>query len=141
VLDTLLGTPVVADELDEGLTPWTVKCPVEQEGRCVRQTSCPGHYAVVTLRVEPHHGTGSVVFLNATQADHNTQAWVPAAEEGIRQFLAEQAKQGKRIIGVRVGLARLSDHPVDSRAASFERAASSALTKAFEAAAIPGPPG
>ena len=50
-------------------------------------------------------------------------------------------KQGKRIIGVRVVLVRLSDHPVDSRAASFERAASSALAQAFEAAAIPGLPG
>jgi translation elongation factor EF-G len=103
----------------------------------VRQTSCPGHYAFVTLRVEPHHGIGSVVFLNATQAERNTQAWVPAVEEGIRQFLADQVRQRKRIVGTRVVLTWLVDHPVDSRASSFEQATIRVMTQAFEAAGIP----
>jgi hypothetical protein len=137
VLDTLLGTAVVADTLDAGLTPWTVKCPVEQEGRYVRQTGCPGHFAIVTLRVEPHPGPTPVVFFNATQADRDPQQWVPAVEEGIRQFVAAQAQQGRRVVGTRVVLARLVDHPVDARLASFERAASSALARAFEAAGGP----
>jgi len=36
VLDTLLGAPVVADAPDAGLTPWTSKRPVAQQGRYVR---------------------------------------------------------------------------------------------------------
>jgi hypothetical protein len=48
VLDTLLGIPLVADAYDDPLTPWTIRSPVEQEGRDVKQTSCPGHCAVVT---------------------------------------------------------------------------------------------
>src|SRR5262245_23943785 len=51
VLDSLLGTPVLADAPGDALTPWTVRCPVEQEGRYVRQMSCPGHFAIVSLRV------------------------------------------------------------------------------------------
>jgi translation elongation factor EF-G len=72
------------------------------------------------------------------EADRDTQAWVPAVEEGIRQFLADQAQQGRRIVGTRVVLTRLADHPVDSRAGSFEHAAFRAMTQAFEAAAVPG---
>jgi hypothetical protein len=137
VLDTLLGSPVVADVPDDGLSPWTVQHAVEQEGRYVRQASCPGHYAVVTLRVEPHPGPAPVVFLNATQAGRDTSPWVPAVEEGIRQFVAGQAEQGKRIVGTRVLLTRLIDHPVDSRASSFERPTARAMSQAFETAAVP----
>jgi hypothetical protein len=141
VLDSLLGTPVLADAPDGGLTPWTVQHPVEQEGRYVRQASYPGHYAVVTLRVEPYPGPTLVVFLNAAQASRDTPCWVPAVEEGIRQFVVDQAQQGQRIVGTRAVLTRLADHPVDSQAASFERAASSAMAQVFEAAGIPGLPG
>jgi hypothetical protein len=137
VLDSLLGTPVVADAPDEGLTPWIVQCPVEQEGRYVRQTSCPGHYAVVTLRLEPYPGPAPVVFVNATQTDRDPQRWHPAVEEGIRQFLADQARQGKRVVGTRVVLTHLIDHPIDSRATSFEHAALQAMSQAFETAAVP----
>jgi hypothetical protein len=138
VLDTLLGTPVVADAPEEGFAPWAIQSPVEQEGRYVRQTSCPGHYAVVTLRLELHPGPAPVVFLNASRAERDPQRWVPAVEEGVRQFLADQAQQGRRIVGARVVLTRLVDHPVDSRASSFEHAAFRAITEAFEAAAVPG---
>jgi translation elongation factor EF-G len=77
------------------------------------------------------------VFLNAAQADRDGQRWMPAVEEGIRQFVADQAEQGKRLVGTRVVLTRLRHHPVDSRASSFERAASRAMAQAFEAVAVP----
>src|SRR5262249_10198538 len=102
-----------------------------QEGPYPRQTSGPRHFAVVTLRVEPYAGPAPVVFLNAARADRDTQQWVPAAEEGVRQFVAEQARQGRRVVGTRVMLTRLAGHPVASRASSFERAACLALAQAF----------
>jgi hypothetical protein len=137
VLDALLGAPVVADAPDEGLTPWTIKSPVAPQGRYVRQTSCPCDFAIVALRVEPYPGPAPVVFLNASRADRDPQAWVPAVEAGLRQFLTDQAQQGRRIVVTRVVLTRLGDHPVDSRARSFERAAAQAMIQAFEAAGIP----
>jgi hypothetical protein len=139
VLDSLLGTPVVVDAPDDGLSPWTVRCPVEQEGRNIRQMGCPGHFAIVTLRVEPHSGPAPVMFFNATRASRDTQHWVPAVEEGIRLFVANQAQEGKRIVGTRVVLTRLIDHPVDSRASSFEQATVRAVAEAFAAAGVPGP--
>jgi hypothetical protein len=39
--------------------------------------------------------------------------------------------------GTRVVLTRLVDHPVDSRASSFEQATIRAMTQAFAAAGIP----
>jgi hypothetical protein len=139
VLDCLLGTPVVSDALDDSLTPRTVMYAVEQEGRYVRHLSARNCYASVTLRIEPNPGSAQVVFLNATRADRDTQAWVPAVEEGIRQFIADQAQQGKQVVATRLVLTRLGDHPVDSSANSFKRAAAQAMTQAFEAAGVPGP--
>jgi hypothetical protein len=129
-LDTLLGVPVVGDVPETGVVVKAVE-PVEVQGRYVRQGSCPGHFAVVHLRVEPFAGPAQAVFLNAAQPDPEAQVYVPAVEEGIRLFLGEQAKRGRRVSGVRVVLTRLIRHPVDSRARSFERAASLALAQAF----------
>jgi hypothetical protein len=139
VLDRLLGTPIVFHVDDDHFIPWTVRQPVEQEGRYVRKMGCPAHFAILTLRVEPYPGPAPVVLLNATRPDRHLQAWVPAVEEGIRLFLAEVARQGKRVVGVRVLLTRLVDHPVDSRASSFERATVMAMRQAFEVGFVPAP--
>jgi hypothetical protein len=138
VLDRLLGVPVVPDVDVDSLPAWTVASTVEQEGRCIRQTSCPGHYAVVTLRVEPAPAARSVVFFIAAPALSSSQHWLPAVEEGVRQFVADQAEQGKRVTGVRAVLTGLRDHPVDSRARSFELAAAQAMVLAFGEAGVHG---
>ncbi len=112
------------------LTPWTVSCPAEETVRHVRQTSCPGHFAVVTLHVEPRPALAPPAFLNAAPA--GLQRWVPAVEAGLGQFVRDQAEQGKRLVGMRVLLTDLVDHPVDSRARSFEVAAYQVMSQLFE---------
>jgi hypothetical protein len=130
-LDTLLGVPIVGDLRERATRAVTIEQPVEYQGRYVRQTSCPGHFAVVTLRLEPYAGRAPVVFLNAAEADANVQQWVPSVEEGIQQFVAERSERGQRLTGLRVVLTRLVQHSIDSRARSFERATILVLSEAF----------
>jgi hypothetical protein len=128
VLDALLGAPIVPDDHLSDLRTITIEQAVERQVRYIRQTSCPGHFAVVTLRVEPYPGPAPVVFVNAALA---RPLWGAAVEQGVRRFVREQAEASNRITGVRVLVTRLEDHPVDSRQRDFETAAALALAAAL----------
>src|SRR5437868_4912803 len=65
VLDALLGTPVIPEGDFAIARTITVEQTVERQVRHIRQTSCPGRFAVVTLRLEPYPGPAPVMFLNA----------------------------------------------------------------------------
>ncbi len=52
---------------------WLIATDVEATGRYVRQTSCPGHFGVVTLRLEIDFGQDAVVFISSL--DKDSRVW------------------------------------------------------------------
>ena len=66
-------------------------------GSCITfaRLSGRGHFAVVTLRVEP--GPSPVRFINAARECGHAQAWVPAVEGGALQAVHAKAALGRRL--------------------------------------------
>jgi hypothetical protein len=58
---------------------WAIRGDIEATRRHVRQTSCPGHFAVVTLRLEIDFGPEAVVFTNGL--DERSPVWYLATED------------------------------------------------------------
>lgn len=125
---------------------WVIAADAEATGRHFRQTSCPGHFAVVTLRLEIDFGPDAVVFVNRLDAGSPVwfvamkdpveanrslgTEWAPfVAEvvEGVREALAQLSPDGSPIQALKVSLTGMKVHPVDSRVRDFRQAASGGL--------------
>jgi hypothetical protein len=131
LLDCLLGAPLV-EEPSASVSRWTIEETCEGQGQFVRQSACPGHFARVTLRIDPMLQSGPVVFLNAAPANVNVQPWLGAIASGVRQALRERAESERmELRGMRITLIEIVEHAVDSTPRAFERAASLALTEAL----------
>lgn len=55
---------------------WVIAADAMTTGRYIRQTSCPGHFAVVTLHLEIDFGPDAVIFVN--QLDERAPVWFVA---------------------------------------------------------------
>jgi hypothetical protein len=128
---------------------WAISGDAEATGRYVRQTSCPGHFAVVTLRLEIEFGPDAVIFVS--RLDEQSVVWLVATDdagkasptavaywnpyvsevaEGVKEGLTGLSPDEKPIQAVKVSLLGLKVHPIDSRAPDFRRAAVIAVTEA-----------
>ena len=124
----------------------TVSSVASAEARYVRQTGCPGHFAIVALRVEPLVDSDEILCENAIAPITEQQAldeakydtipdeWISAVFVGIEQTAHSGPAYGYPVAGVRVVLTGGRYHPVDSRALSFEVAAALAFTEALQRA-------
>ncbi len=54
---------------------------VEATGRYIRQTSCPGHFAIVTLRLEIDFGQDAVVFISGL--DKDSRVWFVGMQDSV----------------------------------------------------------
>jgi translation elongation factor EF-G len=128
---------------------------VEATGRYVRQSSCPGHFAIVTLRLELDFGPDAVTFVNLlnersqvwcvlgedpAEANHTLgtdwEPFVAEVAEGVREALASRSPDGAPIQALKVSLVGMRVHPVDSRVRDFKQAAVLALTEALQQAGL-----
>lgn len=117
---------------------WTIAGDAEATARHVRQTYCPGSFAVVTLLLEIDFGPDAVVFVNGLDkrdldAGVHGADWEPFVSEvaeGVREALAELSPDGNPIQALRVILLEMRVHPVDSQPRHFRRAAILAITEA-----------
>jgi|SRR5579871_30345 elongation factor G len=122
----------------------TVSGVASAEARYVHQTGCPGHFAIVMLRIEPLAGSDEILCENEIapitaqqaldQAQYDTipGKWIPAVFKGIEQAAHSSPIYGYPVAGARVVLAGGRYHPVDSRALSFQIAAARAFTDALQ---------
>ena len=102
----------------------TVREAVEVVGRYKKQTGGRGHFAEVTLRLEPLERGEGVVFENAAApADFPTE-FVRPTEMGVRDALDKGVIAGYAVTDVRVTLLDGKFHEVDSAAMDFEIAGS-----------------
>lgn len=117
----------------------------------MRQTSCPGHFAVVRLRLELDFGADAVIFVNRLR--QRSPDWfvagpapaepgiTPAAVgepfasevvEGVKEVLAALSPDGSPIQALKVSLLEMRVHPIDSQLRDFRRAAILAVTEAIQ---------
>ena len=73
-------------------TRLTVDRPVQAESRLVRQMSCPAHFAVVAIRLEPVLDAPSVLFRNRlNDSDDAPLVYLEAVVEGVERALRSRS--------------------------------------------------
>ena len=135
---------------------WVIAADAEATGRHVRQTSCPGHFALVTLKLEIDFGPDAVFFVSGLDEDSpvwfvdmqeppgatrslGTDCWAPFVADvvqGVREALARLSPAGSPIQGLKVSLTSMKVHRVDSRVGDFKQAAILAMTEAVRKAGL-----
>ncbi len=112
----------------------TVREVAEVVGRYKKQTGGRGHFAEVTLRIEPLERGEGVFFENAAApADFPTE-FVRPTETGVRDALDKGIIAGYPVTDVRVTLLDGKVHEVDSAAMDFEIAGSMGVRQAVRQA-------
>jgi translation elongation factor EF-G len=91
--------------------------------------------AIFTLRLAPDLDDVAVRFTNAVD-DAEVGFWAQFIEEGVRSFVERRAASGQPVGFLRVTLAAITLHPVDSQPFRFRQAAEMAMAQAFEAVGV-----
>jgi len=129
-VDARIGKPRVAYRE-------TVTVPSEAVGKFIKQTGGRGHYAVVKLRVEPHHSEAAPLeIVNETTPNQIPREFVSALGEGIHSVAEGGVLTGFPLVDVRVTIIDGKFHSVDSNEVAF----SAAAAEAFKAAALKAAP-
>ena len=114
----------------------TVAAAAEGTAEFVQQAAGRGHFARVTLRVEPAPGTRKVAFANEAPAEGVPKAYAPAVEEGVLSAAACGHLAGYPMLDLRVTLIDGAFHEVDSSPIAFSAAASRAFEQAVDAGGV-----
>jgi elongation factor G len=108
----------------------TITKSTKVQGKFKRQSGGRGQYGDVWIEVHPlGHGKG-FEFVDKIFGGSIPRNFIPSAEKGVRQALAEGALIGNPIVDIQVILYDGSFHEVDSSDMAFQRAGSMALRKA-----------
>ncbi len=102
----------------------SLKAPVEQEGKFVRQSGGRGQYGHVWLKIEPQpRGTG-YEFVNAIVGGSIPKEYIPAVDKGVQEQMQNGVIAGYPVVDVKVTLFDGSFHEVDSSEMAFKIAGS-----------------
>ena len=114
----------------------TIRNPVEQEGKFVRQTGGRGKFGHVWLRLEPLDPAGDTEYEFAEEVVGGTvpKEFHGAVDKGIQERMKNGVLAGYPVVGVKATLYDGSYHDVDSDELSFKMAGSMAFRKGFLAA-------
>ncbi len=113
----------------------TVREALEVVGRYKKQSGGRGHFAEVTLSVEPLPRGDGVVFENAAPPAVFPRDFVRPTEMGVRKALEQGVIAGYPVTDVKVTLLDGKFHEVDSAAMDFEIAGSMGVRQAVRQAA------
>ena len=105
----------------------TIRKPVEQEGRFVRQSGGRGMYGHVWLKLEPKEPGSGYEFENAIVGGVVPRDFVPAIDKGAREQLENGVLAGFPMVDVKVTLYDGSYHDVDSNEMAFKLASMQAI--------------
>jgi elongation factor G len=115
----------------------TILARAEAEGRFIRQTGGRGHYAVVTLAVEPYESKDAgqhVLFESRIRGGAIKAAYIPAVEAGVRESARSGALAGFPVMNVKAALLDGKEHDTDSSEVAFENAGRIAFQEAIQKA-------
>jgi elongation factor G len=101
----------------------TLKKPVEQEGKLIRQSGGRGQYGHVWLKLEPQPPGKGYEFVDAVKGGRVPREYIPAVKKGIDEALQDGVLAGFPVVDVKVSLFDGSYHEVDSSEQAFKMAA------------------
>ena len=105
----------------------TIRKPVEQEGKFVRQSGGRGQYGHVWLKLEPQaHGDG-YEFDNAIVGGVVPREYISSVDKGVQEQMENGVIGGYPVVDVKVTLYDGSYHDVDSSEMAFKIAGSMAF--------------
>jgi len=114
----------------------TIRKPVKQEGKFVRQSGGRGQYGHVWLKLEPRaHGDG-YEFENAIVGGAVPREYISSVDKGVQEQMENGVIGGYPVVDVKVTLYDGSYHDVDSSEMAFKIAGS----MAFRAGALRASP-
>jgi len=102
----------------------TIRIPVEQEGKFVRQSGGRGQYGHVWLKLEPQEPGAGYEFVNAIVGGVIPKEYIPAVDKGIQEQLQNGVIAGYPVVDIKVTLFDGSYHDVDSSEMAFKIAGS-----------------
>lgn len=105
----------------------TIRMPVEQEGKFVRQSGGRGQYGHVVIKLEPKARGEGYEFENAIVGGVIPKEYIPAVDKGIQEQLNNGVLAGYPVVDVKVTLFDGSYHDVDSSEMAFKIAGSMAF--------------
>ncbi len=105
----------------------TIKKPVEQEGKFIRQSGGRGMYGHVWLKLEPLQRGSGYVFENAVVGGVVPAEFISAVDKGVQEQMQNGVLGGYPMVDVRVTLYDGSYHDVDSNEMAFRLAAMQAF--------------
>ena len=112
----------------------TIRAPVEQEGRFVRQTGGRGQFGHVFLRLEPLPPGRGYEFESEITGGVVPREYIPAVDKGVQQQMAEGVLGGYPVVDVKATLYDGSYHEVDSSEVAFRVAARQAFREGMRCA-------
>ncbi|MDR3387966.1 MAG: elongation factor G [Rudaea sp.] len=109
----------------------TIRKPVKQEGKFVRQSGGRGQYGHVVIEMSPRERGAGFEFENGVVGGVIPKEYIPAVEKGIREQLGNGVLAGFPVVDVKVRLIDGSYHEVDSNEMAFKIAGSMAFKEGF----------
>ena len=105
----------------------TIKSPVDQEAKFVRQSGGRGQYGHVYIKMEPQEAGSGYEFVNDITGGVIPREFIPAVDKGIQEQMANGVITGFPVVDVKVTLYDGSFHDVDSSEVAFRVAGSMAF--------------
>ncbi|MDR3441492.1 MAG: elongation factor G [Legionella sp.] len=102
----------------------TLKQPVEQEGKFIRQSGGRGQFGHVWLKIEPQEAGKGYEFINDIVGGVIPKEYIPAVDKGIQEQMQNGVIAGFPVVDVKVTLFDGSFHEVDSSEMAFKIAGS-----------------
>ena len=102
----------------------TLKQPVEQEGKFIRQSGGRGQFGHVWLKIEPQEVGKGYEFINDIVGGVIPKEYIPAVDKGIQEQMQNGVIAGFPVVDVKVTLFDGSFHEVDSSEMAFKIAGS-----------------
>jgi elongation factor G len=105
----------------------TIRRPVDQEGKFVRQSGGRGQYGHVYLKIEPAEAGSGYEFENKIVGGVVPKEYIGAVDKGIKEQMENGVIAGYPVVDVKVSLYDGSYHDVDSSEMAFKIAGSIAF--------------
>ena len=112
-----VGKPQVAERA-------TIRLPIEQEAKYIKQSGGRGQYGHVWLKLEPQESGKGFEFVNAIVGGAIPREFINPVEKGVVEQMENGVIGGFPVVDVKVTLYDGSFHDVDSSEVAFKVAAS-----------------
>ncbi|MFA7442116.1 MAG: elongation factor G [Lysobacteraceae bacterium] len=112
----------------------TVRKPIKQEGKFVRQSGGRGQYGHIVIEMEPQERGAGYVFENAIVGGVVPKEYVTASDKGIQEAMRSGPLAGFPVVDVKIRAVDGSFHDVDSNEMAFKVAGSMAFKDGFRKA-------